>query len=115
MRSANSRSSRAPIEWNVPDQVSRAARGRGDDALDAPFHLGRGAARERHQQKPARIDAVDDEVGHPMGERVGLARPGAGDDQERTVVRRADAVLDGAPLLRIELGEIGGHRLGRIT
>src|SRR5262249_44699834 len=32
------------------------------------------------------------------------------DDQERPVVRRPDAVLDGAPLLRVELGEISGHR-----
>ena len=92
----------------------RAARRGGDDALDPALHLGRGAAREGHQQEPTRIGPVDDEMGDPMGERVGLARAGAGDDEERPVVGRgrADAVLDGAPLLRIELGQVGGHRRG---
>ena len=53
------------------------------DALDAPAHLGRRAAREGHQQDAARIDAVDDQVGHPMRQGVGLARSRAGDDQQR--------------------------------
>ncbi len=48
-----------------------------------------------------------------MGQRVGLARAGAGDDEERpggARVADADAMLDGVPLLRIELFEMGeGH------
>src|SRR5665647_225025 len=46
-----------------------------------------------------------------VGERVGLAGAGAGDDQQRgCVIERAAAVLDGAALLGVELGEIGsGH------
>jgi hypothetical protein len=88
----------------------RAAGSGSDDALNAPFHFGRGATRECHQQQTPRIDPVDDEVRHAMSERVGFARTGPGDDQERPVVRRTDAVLDGAPLLRVELGEISGHR-----
>ena len=77
-----------------------AERASARDALDAARHLGGGAAREGQQQDAARIGAVDDQVGDAVGERVGLARAGAGDDQQRPGV-----VLDGAPLLGIERGE----------
>ena len=65
------------------------AQDRGRDALDPAHHLGGGAARECQQQDAARIGAVDDQMRDPMGERVGLARAGAGDDQERTGRRNA--------------------------
>ncbi len=84
------------------------------DALDAPRHLHGGAAREGHEQDAARIGAVDDQMRDAVGERVGLARAGAGDDEQRrggTRIALADAMLDGAPLLRIELFEMSeGHR-----
>src|SRR4051812_47537697 len=42
-----------------------------------------------------------------MRQRVGLAGAGAGNHQQRRRGRAADAMLDGAPLLRIEGVEIG--------
>ena len=59
------------------------------DALDPARHLGRGAAREGQQQHAARVGAVDDEMRDPVRQRVGLARAGAGDDQERPRLRGA--------------------------
>jgi hypothetical protein len=80
------------------------------DVLDAPAHFGRGAAREGQQQHAARIGAVDDEMRHPMGERVGLAGAGAGNDQKRAGIgQRRCAVLHGPALLRIEFREIRGR------
>ena len=96
------------------------------DALDAAGHLAGGAAREGHQQDAARIGAVDDQMGDAVGQRVGLARAGAGDDQQRAAgaVPVTDAVLDGAALLGIEAmevvdlgehGQIRGYKGGRVT
>jgi hypothetical protein len=52
-------------------------------------------------------------VSNAMSQRVGFARPGAGDHQQRrsrTRVALADAMLDGAPLLWVELLEMSeGH------
>ena len=76
-----------------------------DDALGPALHLGGGAAREGQQQDAAGIGAVDDQVGDAMGQRIGLARPGAGNDQQRACDIGAvagNAVLDGAALLGIE-------------
>src|SRR5258708_2194787 len=48
---------------------------------------------------------------HAMGERVGLAGSGTGNyQQRRTKAGRSRAMLDGAPLLRIEIFEIGGSQ-----
>jgi hypothetical protein len=81
------------------------------DALDAALHLGGGPARERQQHDAARIGATDDQVGDAMRQRVGLAGPGAGDDEERRRVgERRAGELDRAPLVRIELGKTGIHR-----
>ena len=82
------------------------------DPLDALRHLGGGAAREGHQQDAARIGAVDDQVGDPMRQRVGLAGSRAGYHQQRRAgARSRGAVLDGAPLFWVEAVEIGGCRL----
>ena len=81
------------------------------DPLDPARHLGGGAARERHQQDAPRIGAVDDQMGDAVRQRVGLARAGAGDDEQRQPRRAVllpDAVLDGPPLLRIEGLKVGG-------
>ena len=81
------------------------------DALDPARHLGRGAARERHQQDPPRIGALDDQMRDPMGERVGLAGSRAGDHQQRRRRQSSHSpVLDGAALLGIERVEVGGCR-----
>ena len=53
------------------------------DALDAARHLGGGAARKRHQQDPAGIGTIDDDVGDPVREGVRLSGSCASDDQKR--------------------------------
>jgi hypothetical protein len=81
----------------------------GADALDPSAHLGRGPAGKGHQQDAAWIDAVDDQVGNPAGQGVGLARSRPGDDEQRrghTASLTADAMFDGAPLLGIQCGEV---------
>ena len=83
------------------------------DPLDAFAHLRRGAAREGHQQDAAGIGAVDDQMGDPMGEGVGLAGAGAGNDEERraNVAASGHAVLHGPALRRIERLQISsGNR-----
>ncbi len=83
--------------------------------LDAAGHLARRPARECHHQDAARIGAVDDQMGHPMRQRVGFAGTRAGNDQQgrpwRAIVFQ-HAVFNGKPLLNIEGVEIGrshGH------
>src|ERR1700704_3438291 len=50
-------------------------------------------------------------MGHPVGERVGFSRSGPGNRQQRRKRTRSRcAVLDGAPLFRIETVEVGGCR-----
>ena len=47
-------------------------------------------------------------MGDAMRKRIGLARSGSGNYQQRRKWARSDrAMLDGAPLLRIEVFEIG--------
>ena len=76
----------------------------GEDAVDPPRHLRRGAPREGQEHDAARIGAMFDEIGDAMRQRRGLAGPGAGDDQQRSgVAKRPAAMPDGAELLRIEL------------
>jgi hypothetical protein len=49
-------------------------------------------------------------MGHPMRQRVGLAGSSTRDHQERRErARSRRAMLDGAPLFRIEAIEIGGR------
>ena len=82
------------------------------DPLDAPRHLDGGPARKRHQQDAARVGAVHDEVGDAVRQRVGLARAGSGDDQERPGHVSAP-MLDRQPLRVVQPAEIGRH-VGRI-
>ena len=56
-------------------------------------HLARRPAREREEQDAVGGGALGHEPRRPGGEGAGLARPGAGDDQERPTV-----VGDGRPL-----------------
>ncbi len=91
-----------------------------DESDDPLAELGGGAIGEGHREDLPRPDALDPhEVGDPMGQHPGLARAGAGQDEDRSVGR-----LDRAGLLRVEvaddpLGEdrgggrpLGGARLG---
>ena len=73
-------------------------------------HLGRRPAGKRQKQNPAWIGSLDNQMSHAMRQRVGLARPGARNDQEwfgGAVGLRPDAMFDGPSLFRIELGKIG--------
>jgi hypothetical protein len=81
-------------------------------ALDPARHLGGGAAREGQEHDSAGIDAVGDEMAHPVRQGVGLAGAGTGNNQERAgLSEHRPAVFHGAALLRIELCEIGcSHR-----
>ena len=79
----------------------------GDDPL---AQLPGGPIREGDREDLPGRDATDaDEIGHPMGEHTRLARPGAGQDEQRPVGRR-----DGPCLLRVEVaGDPRGEGLGR--
>jgi hypothetical protein len=74
-----------------------------DDALGAPAHLHRGPARERQQENATRIRAANHQMRHAVGQRVGLARAGPGNDQQRLHA----LVRHGLALGGIERGQIG--------
>jgi hypothetical protein len=77
----------------------------GADPFDALAHLGGGASRERHQQNAPGVGAGNDELRHAMRQRIRLARPGAGDDQQRPAnpaVRQTDAMHDRGALSVIQ-------------
>ncbi len=93
------------MAWKVPDQwIATQPPGHGVAAgaaatmRSARRSISAAARRENvsSRMRP-RIGAVDDQVGDPVGERIGLARAGAGDDQQRggdVAAARDDAVLD---------------------
>ena len=84
------------------------------DTLDASAHLSRRPPGEGHQENPARIDAVDDQMGDPVRQGIGLAGSCPGYDQERSRRRPclSDAVFGGPPLIVVELLQINsGHRV----
>ena len=82
------------------------------DAFDPPGHLGGGAAGKRHQQDPPRVGALNDQMGHPMGEGVGFPGSRACDHQQwRRRQSSRSPVLDGTALLGIKRVEVGGCRL----
>lgn len=95
-----------PIDRNAAALAHRQA----SYALDPPRHLGSRAAGKGHEQDPARIGTVDDQMSDPVRQSVGLARSSACDDKERPAGRRillAHAILDGAELFDIKFFEIG--------
>ena len=77
-------------------------------------HFIGGAARKSQQQDALGIGPMRDQARHAVRQRVGLAGPGAGDNQQRSrrAWRTVDIVLDGSTLLGIQAGErvIGGGR-----
>ena len=89
-------------------RLPRRCAERSMEKLSRPaLHLRRRPARERQQQNALRIGAAADQVRDAVGERVGLAGAGAGDDQQRSAVLRlrTRAVLDRESLLGVEGGE----------
>ena len=91
------------MEGAGPRQVDMSStNGRRCDSLDPSNHLLGCPPRKRQQCDAVWIYPVDDEVGDPMGERLGFAGSGSGDDQKRPCTDRGssfNAVLDGLPLL----------------
>jgi hypothetical protein len=74
-----------------------------DEAADPLLHLLRGLVREGDREDLVGVDAaLLDEVGDPVGEHAGLARSGAGHDEERPSV-----VEDRGALLGVHAGEQG--------
>jgi hypothetical protein len=61
----------------------------GQYPLDAARHLARGPAREGEQKDAPGIGPAGDELRDAVRQRAGLARPGAGDDQQRRMRRWA--------------------------
>ena len=123
--SVYSRSKRAPTAWNVPAQVSAPTmmaafgpRTLRTDTLDASAHLGGRPPGEGHQENPSRIDAVDDQMGDPVRQGIGLAGSRPGYDQERSRRRPrvfSDTVFGGPPLIVVELFQINsGHCRGSV-
>ena len=87
--------------WRVPRRRAE----RSLQKLPGPaLHFRRGPARKRQQQNALRIRAAADKVRDAVGERVGLAGAGAGDDQQRSAVLplRTRTVLDRESLLSVQ-------------
>ena len=83
---------------------------RADERGDALAHLVGRLVGERDGEDPRRVHALVDEVGDAVREHPGLARPGAGDDQQRPA-----AVDDGVELVGVQPvgGRIGVVRRAR--
>ncbi len=80
-----------------------------DERLDARLHLAGGLVREGDGQDLVRPHAVHtDEIGHAMGQHAGLARTGAGQDEQGTF-----EVLHGPALLGVEIAQQRVERLRR--
>ena len=87
------------VERHHPHRADPAA----DQQLGAVAHLPRRLVRERDREDLVRLGRVGrDQIGDPVGEHAGLARPGAGQDQQRPL-----AVRDGLPLGVVQAGEKG--------
>ncbi|MNS66889.1 hypothetical protein D3C72_1001200 [compost metagenome] len=82
------------------------------DTLHAARHFRGGTPRKRHQQNTAGIGAIHDQMCDTVGQRVGLARTGPGDDQQRpgrVAVCQPNAMLHRLALLFVELFQIGNR------
>ena len=79
---------------------------RSDERGDALAHLVGGLVGERDGEDPRGVHALVDEVGDAVGQDPGLARAGAGDDEQRPAT-----VDDGVELVGVEpVGRgVGGH------
>ena len=90
-----------PPAGRVEGEDPGRARLPAEHPLEALAHLARGLVGERDREDLVGLRAVRaDEMGHPMGEHAGLARAGAGDDEQRAV-----DVQDGFALGRIQARE----------
>ena len=82
------------------------------DTLDPSRHFRGGTSGKRHQQDAAGIGAIHDQMRNTVGERVGFARTGPGDDQQRSgrvPFLQPNAMLHRPALLFVELFQIGNR------
>jgi hypothetical protein len=79
-----------------------------DDALRAPGHLERRAAREGEKQDPFRRHALQDQVRDPIREGVRLAGACTRDDEKRGRSRLRRLALPRVELLEGRCGRHGG-------
>jgi hypothetical protein len=71
------------------------------------------AAAFRPRRGARRVGATGDQVGDPVGERIGFAGTRARYDEERrSLIAPIAAVFDGAALLDVECSEVGGGHAG---
>jgi hypothetical protein len=78
------------VERHDPHRAGRAA----DEQLDPLAHLLRGLVGERDREDLVRARlAGPHQVGDPVGQHARLARPGAGQDQERPLAVRHRVAL----------------------
>ena len=86
-----------------------------DEVRDPLPELARGAVGERHGEDPVRPDGLDaDQVRDPVGDDARLARPGAGEDEQRAVGRRDGPGLLGVHPRQDLLGAGLAARLDRL-
>ena len=86
------------------NRTAPALRKAGDDAADTVCHLGGRSPGECQQHDAPRIGAALDQMSDPMGERGGLARSGAGNDEKRPRFEAEPAAMfGGTTLLWIEV------------
>src|SRR5260370_3810409 len=79
------------------------------DPFDAAGHVEGSAPGERQKQNPVRVDAVDDNMSYPVGQRLRLPRPSALDHKEWAGVEGGaipEAVFDGTALLLVQVSQI---------
>ena len=80
------------------------------DLEGAAAHFGGRAARKGKHQNPRRVHPVNDQMGHAIRERIGLARARAGDDEQRSglesLLRQRLAVGHGLALRSVESLEV---------
>ena len=96
------------------DARSSVAASFGQDLLAPAGHFEGSAPGEGQQQQALRVAAVQNQMSHPVGERLGFASSGAGGDQQCRRRRKmlADAISDSAALFRIEARRCRGSSTG---
>ena len=98
-----------PGHSDVDGTMTGAGRGLTDDAPRTLGHLPCGSPRESQQENSGRVHVLEYQMGHPVGQRHGLAGAGAGDNEQGTgteAIGRAFTVQSGLPLGGIQLSQV---------
>ena len=99
-----------PAAGGVEGEDPDAAGDLREEILQARAHLPGGLVREGDREDLVRLHADrGDQMGHPVGEDAGLARAGAGDDQQRAFGVQHRVALGGVQVCEIGLRGGNGH------